>query len=92
MDCIKDIRFYIILIILYVYTVYAVYLSILQGAAPLSHKTRRKQVNFRLPPSLEEQAKATAAMAKLILLYLKCMMLYSTIEAVFEDQVGKFDW
>uniref|UniRef100_A0A3Q0SZM5 ER membrane protein complex subunit 1 n=1 Tax=Amphilophus citrinellus TaxID=61819 RepID=A0A3Q0SZM5_AMPCI len=33
-----------------------------------------------------------AAMAKLILLWLKCILLYNTVEAVFEDQVGKFDW
>uniref|UniRef100_A0A8C9Y785 ER membrane protein complex subunit 1 n=1 Tax=Sander lucioperca TaxID=283035 RepID=A0A8C9Y785_SANLU len=38
------------------------------------------------------QAKATAAMARLIWLCLKCIMLYSTVQAVFEDQVGKFDW
>uniref|UniRef100_A0A3Q3MHM2 ER membrane protein complex subunit 1 n=1 Tax=Mastacembelus armatus TaxID=205130 RepID=A0A3Q3MHM2_9TELE len=31
-------------------------------------------------------------MAKLILLCLKCVILCSTIEALFEDQVGKFDW
>ncbi|KAK5863339.1 hypothetical protein PBY51_000377 [Eleginops maclovinus] len=31
-------------------------------------------------------------MAKLILLCLKCIILCSTVEAVFEDQVGKFDW
>ncbi|KAK2897822.1 ER membrane protein complex subunit 1 [Channa argus] len=31
-------------------------------------------------------------MAKLILLWLKFTILCSTIEAVFEDQVGKFDW
>ncbi|KAI3357283.1 hypothetical protein L3Q82_015736 [Scortum barcoo] len=61
------------------------------GAARLSHKTKGKTVNFRLPPSLEEQAKA-AAMAKLISLCLKFVMLYSSVEAVFEDQVGKFDW
>lgn len=67
-------------------------LSNLYGAAPLSHKTKNKPVNFRLPPCLEEQAKAAAAMAKLILLCLKCIILYSTVEAVFEDQVGKFDW
>uniref|UniRef100_A0A8C4EJ14 ER membrane protein complex subunit 1 n=1 Tax=Dicentrarchus labrax TaxID=13489 RepID=A0A8C4EJ14_DICLA len=38
------------------------------------------------------QAKATAAMAKLILLCLKFIILSSAVEAVFEDQVGKFDW
>uniref|UniRef100_A0A8C9Y4B1 ER membrane protein complex subunit 1 n=1 Tax=Sander lucioperca TaxID=283035 RepID=A0A8C9Y4B1_SANLU len=32
------------------------------------------------------------AMARLIWLCLKCIMLYSTVQAVFEDQVGKFDW
>uniref|UniRef100_A0A4W6G7T9 ER membrane protein complex subunit 1 n=1 Tax=Lates calcarifer TaxID=8187 RepID=A0A4W6G7T9_LATCA len=37
-------------------------------------------------------AKATGAMAKLILLCLKFTILCGTIEAVFEDQVGKFDW
>uniref|UniRef100_A0AAQ6IR12 ER membrane protein complex subunit 1 n=1 Tax=Anabas testudineus TaxID=64144 RepID=A0AAQ6IR12_ANATE len=31
-------------------------------------------------------------MAKLILLWLKFTILCSTIEAVYEDQVGKFDW
>uniref|UniRef100_A0A8C9Y4Z3 ER membrane protein complex subunit 1 n=1 Tax=Sander lucioperca TaxID=283035 RepID=A0A8C9Y4Z3_SANLU len=31
-------------------------------------------------------------MARLIWLCLKCIMLYSTVQAVFEDQVGKFDW
>ncbi|KAE8293274.1 ER membrane protein complex subunit 1 Precursor [Larimichthys crocea] len=31
-------------------------------------------------------------MAKLILLCLNYMILRSTVEAVFEDQVGKFDW
>uniref|UniRef100_A0A3Q3IDY2 EMC1 first beta-propeller domain-containing protein n=1 Tax=Monopterus albus TaxID=43700 RepID=A0A3Q3IDY2_MONAL len=31
-------------------------------------------------------------MTKLVLLCLKCIILCSTIEAVFEDQVGKFDW
>ncbi|XP_028266310.1 ER membrane protein complex subunit 1 isoform X1 [Parambassis ranga] len=31
-------------------------------------------------------------MAMLILLWLKCIILCSTVEAVFEDQVGKFDW
>ncbi|XP_029291023.1 ER membrane protein complex subunit 1 isoform X2 [Cottoperca gobio] len=31
-------------------------------------------------------------MAKLILMCLKFMVLCSTVEAVFEDQVGKFDW
>ncbi|XP_029689875.1 ER membrane protein complex subunit 1 isoform X1 [Takifugu rubripes] len=31
-------------------------------------------------------------MAKLILSCLKFILLYSTIDAVFEDQVGKFDW
>uniref|UniRef100_A0A3P8T7Z9 ER membrane protein complex subunit 1 n=1 Tax=Amphiprion percula TaxID=161767 RepID=A0A3P8T7Z9_AMPPE len=31
-------------------------------------------------------------MAKLILLWLKCVVLWATVEAVFEDQVGKFDW
>uniref|UniRef100_A0A8C2WRY9 ER membrane protein complex subunit 1 n=1 Tax=Cyclopterus lumpus TaxID=8103 RepID=A0A8C2WRY9_CYCLU len=31
-------------------------------------------------------------MAKLIWFCLKCILLCSTIEAVFEDQVGKFDW
>lgn len=60
-------------------------------AAPLSYKTKRKAVNFRLPPP-EEQAKAAAAMAKLILLCVNFVMLYSTVRAVFEDQVGKFDW
>ncbi|XP_019944740.2 ER membrane protein complex subunit 1 [Paralichthys olivaceus] len=49
-------------------------------------------VDFRLPPSHEEQVKATAAMEKLISLWLKCVILCSTVEAVFEDQVGKFDW
>uniref|UniRef100_A0AAX7TNY1 ER membrane protein complex subunit 1 n=1 Tax=Astatotilapia calliptera TaxID=8154 RepID=A0AAX7TNY1_ASTCA len=31
-------------------------------------------------------------MAKLILLWLKCIILYNAVDAVFEDQVGKFDW
>ncbi|KAK2851205.1 hypothetical protein Q5P01_007481 [Channa striata] len=31
-------------------------------------------------------------MAKLILLWLKLTILCSAVEAVFEDQVGKFDW
>ncbi|XP_061592513.1 ER membrane protein complex subunit 1 [Cololabis saira] len=31
-------------------------------------------------------------MAKLILPFLKLIILWSTVEAVFEDQVGKFDW
>lgn len=31
-------------------------------------------------------------MAKLILSCLELMLLYSAVEAVFEDQVGKFDW
>ncbi|KAK9515548.1 hypothetical protein VZT92_026184 [Zoarces viviparus] len=31
-------------------------------------------------------------MEKLILLCLKCILLCSIVEAVFEDQVGKFDW
>ncbi|XP_024148066.1 ER membrane protein complex subunit 1 isoform X1 [Oryzias melastigma] len=31
-------------------------------------------------------------MAKLILLLLKCILLCGTVYAVFEDQVGKFDW
>uniref|UniRef100_A0AAQ5Y6P4 ER membrane protein complex subunit 1 n=1 Tax=Amphiprion ocellaris TaxID=80972 RepID=A0AAQ5Y6P4_AMPOC len=31
-------------------------------------------------------------MAKLILLWLKCVVLWAIVEAVFEDQVGKFDW
>uniref|UniRef100_A0A669BUE3 ER membrane protein complex subunit 1 n=1 Tax=Oreochromis niloticus TaxID=8128 RepID=A0A669BUE3_ORENI len=31
-------------------------------------------------------------MAKLILLWLKCVILYNAVGAVFEDQVGKFDW
>ncbi|CAK6951174.1 ER membrane protein complex subunit 1 [Scomber scombrus] len=31
-------------------------------------------------------------MAKLIWLFMKCIVLWSTVEAVFEDQVGKFDW
>uniref|UniRef100_A0A8C2WK34 ER membrane protein complex subunit 1 n=1 Tax=Cyclopterus lumpus TaxID=8103 RepID=A0A8C2WK34_CYCLU len=69
-----------------------VYHSALQGAAPSNHYVRRKHVDFRLPPFLEEQTKATAAMAKLIWFCLKCILLCSTIEAVFEDQVGKFDW
>lgn len=43
-------------------------------------------------PSPEEQARAVATMAKLILLWLKLIILCSTVEAVFEDQVGKFDW
>uniref|UniRef100_A0A665USH4 ER membrane protein complex subunit 1 n=1 Tax=Echeneis naucrates TaxID=173247 RepID=A0A665USH4_ECHNA len=33
-----------------------------------------------------------AAMAKLILLCLNFIILSNTVEAVFEDQVGKFDW
>ncbi|KAM7404474.1 hypothetical protein PAMP_011819 [Pampus punctatissimus] len=53
---------------------------------------KKKPDNFRLPSSLEEQVKAAATMAKLILLFLKCIVLCSTVEAVFEDQVGKFDW
>uniref|UniRef100_A0AAX7U9Z0 ER membrane protein complex subunit 1 n=1 Tax=Astatotilapia calliptera TaxID=8154 RepID=A0AAX7U9Z0_ASTCA len=36
--------------------------------------------------------RAAAAMAKLILLWLKCIILYNAVDAVFEDQVGKFDW
>uniref|UniRef100_A0A3P8WZS3 EMC1 first beta-propeller domain-containing protein n=1 Tax=Cynoglossus semilaevis TaxID=244447 RepID=A0A3P8WZS3_CYNSE len=32
------------------------------------------------------------AMGKLILLSLKFAILFFTVEAVFEDQVGKFDW
>uniref|UniRef100_A0A671TKE5 ER membrane protein complex subunit 1 n=1 Tax=Sparus aurata TaxID=8175 RepID=A0A671TKE5_SPAAU len=36
--------------------------------------------------------KATTAMAKLILLCLKFVTLCGSIGAVFEDQVGKFDW
>uniref|UniRef100_A0AAQ4RMV1 ER membrane protein complex subunit 1 n=1 Tax=Gasterosteus aculeatus aculeatus TaxID=481459 RepID=A0AAQ4RMV1_GASAC len=32
------------------------------------------------------------AMAKLLLLCLKFIVLCSTVESVFEDQVGKFDW
>eukprot|EP00064_Thunnus_orientalis_P015787 superscaffoldBa00002996_g15846 len=70
----------------------AVCLPHLQGATLICHNTKRKLDNFRLPPSLEEEAIATAAMAKLILLLLKCIVLLSTVEAVFEDQVGKFDW
>uniref|UniRef100_A0A8C7XT34 ER membrane protein complex subunit 1 n=1 Tax=Oryzias sinensis TaxID=183150 RepID=A0A8C7XT34_9TELE len=31
-------------------------------------------------------------MAKLILLLLKCILFCGTVYAVFEDQVGKFDW
>ncbi|XP_041859597.1 ER membrane protein complex subunit 1 isoform X2 [Melanotaenia boesemani] len=31
-------------------------------------------------------------MAKLILPWLNCLILFSTVQAVFEDQVGKFDW
>ncbi|KAK7896703.1 hypothetical protein WMY93_022028 [Mugilogobius chulae] len=31
-------------------------------------------------------------MAKLILLFLKCLVLFCSVQAVFEDQVGKFDW
>lgn len=31
-------------------------------------------------------------MARLISLLLKCLLLFSVVEAVFEDQVGKFDW
>uniref|UniRef100_A0A7N6AL48 ER membrane protein complex subunit 1 n=1 Tax=Anabas testudineus TaxID=64144 RepID=A0A7N6AL48_ANATE len=68
------------------------YHSNLQGAEHPSLHTERKPVNFRLSPSLEEQATATATMAKLILLWLKFTILCSTIEAVYEDQVGKFDW
>ncbi|KAM8863354.1 ER membrane protein complex subunit 1 [Spinachia spinachia] len=59
-----------------------------RGAAPLSHYTSRRHAHFRLPPS-EEQA---AAMAKLVLSCLQCIILCSTVESVFEDQVGKFDW
>lgn len=72
----------------------AMYLSGLQGAAPLTHSTQSKPDDFRLPPPPEEQtrAAAAAAMAKLTLLCLKCVLLCSTVAAVFEDQVGKFDW
>ncbi|CAL1605772.1 unnamed protein product [Knipowitschia caucasica] len=31
-------------------------------------------------------------MAELILLLLRCSVLFSAVHAVFEDQVGKFDW
>uniref|UniRef100_A0A8D3DMV6 ER membrane protein complex subunit 1 n=1 Tax=Scophthalmus maximus TaxID=52904 RepID=A0A8D3DMV6_SCOMX len=34
----------------------------------------------------------TAAMEKLIVLCLKFIILCGTVDAVFEDQVGKFDW
>lgn len=47
----------------------------------------------QLPASSSEvQAQGAAAMAKLILRFLKCIVLCSPVLAVFEDQVGKFDW
>ncbi|KAF7668637.1 hypothetical protein LDENG_00296220 [Lucifuga dentata] len=52
----------------------------------------KKPVNFRLPLSFEEQIQTPAVMAQLILFCLKFIILCFTAEAVFEDQVGKFDW
>lgn len=52
---------------------------------------KRKSDYFRLPLSIEKQGKA-AAMEKLILLLLSLIVFCSIVAAVFEDQVGKFDW
>uniref|UniRef100_A0A8C7XT37 ER membrane protein complex subunit 1 n=1 Tax=Oryzias sinensis TaxID=183150 RepID=A0A8C7XT37_9TELE len=41
---------------------------------------------------LRKRSQTAAAMAKLILLLLKCILFCGTVYAVFEDQVGKFDW
>lgn len=70
------------------------YKSFLAEEGSTSHSPdKTNAVNFRLPPSAEEQAQAAAAaMGKLILLSLKFAILFFTVEAVFEDQVGKFDW
>uniref|UniRef100_A0A8C5G4T8 ER membrane protein complex subunit 1 n=1 Tax=Gouania willdenowi TaxID=441366 RepID=A0A8C5G4T8_GOUWI len=51
---------------------------------------QRRRINFRLPLCAEEVK--VSAMAKLIFLWLKCLVSCCIVEAVFEDQVGKFDW